>query len=119
MSYDFMKNAMKKETQNGNEYTVKEFHGRLWKNNSDNPKAPALKGNINIGGEEWDCALFKNEDNSYNIVTQEKWDKGLVGGQNFDEELAKRKNTRDRNANVTPAQAEKIIKDEFDDDIPF
>ena len=114
MSYDFMKNAMKKETQNGNEYTVKEFHGRLWRNNSDNEKEPKLKGNINIGGEEWDCALFKNEDGSYNIVTQEKWDKGLVGGQNFDEEIEKKKDTT-----TTPAQAEKIIKDEFNDDIPF
>ena len=101
--YDFEKHAIVKHTSNGNEYKVKEFHGRVWNNESDNPKAPVAKGNINIKGEEWPIALFRNQDKSFSIVTQEPYGKHHIGGQDYSQPptvLGKKKN-------------------EFDDDIPF
>ena len=109
MSYDFMKNAIKKQTQNGNEYTVKEFHGRLWKNKSENPKAPVVKGNMNVGGEEWQISLFKNEDGSFNIVTQEPYGKYHVGGEDY---------SKPPKSDFKETTTEKK-ENEFDDDIPF
>ena len=117
MSYDFMKNAMKKQTQNGNEYTVKEFHGRLWKNKTENPKAPVLKGNINVGGEEWQCSLFKNDDGSYNIATQEPYKQSSINHPSSKNYISPEKEEAIRNE-IIEQDSKKATK-EFNDDIPF
>ena len=35
--------------------------GAVWKNETDNPKAPALKGECNIGGTDYLVSAWKND----------------------------------------------------------
>jgi hypothetical protein len=91
-------------------YEMKEGQGSLFKNQSDNPKAPTLKGNVMINGQKMDIAGWVATD--------------MQTGQP----------RKDRNGNtwinitisepyqpddVKPASGQKSTHDDFNDDIPW
>tara|TARA_Y100000033_G_C2699449_1_gene87825 strand:+ start:114 stop:431 length:318 start_codon:yes stop_codon:yes gene_type:complete len=87
--------------------------GNLFKNNSENPKAPAYKGLVNVNGQGYDLALWKTEKGYLNVKFTEHeivHDKdGLRESYAYDSS-----STNDKNLQ----EAEKTTV-EFDDDIPF
>lgn len=100
-------------------YEIRENSGNIFKNNSENPKAPAYRGLVNVDGKGYDLALWKTEKGYLNIkFTEHK----ISEDGTREEYMYDRKTT-----NLTPEQAGKIItedmkaqkKDEFNDDIPF
>ena len=68
IEYDFFRRAIIRKTKSGKDYTVKEFHGRVFKHEGKSERSPKYTGGINICGEYWNCALFENPDGSFNIV---------------------------------------------------
>jgi hypothetical protein len=98
-------------------YEIRENSGNLFKNNSENPKAPAYRGLVNVDGKGYDLALWKTEKGYLNI----KFTEHKISEDGTREEYKYDRKT----TNLTPEQAVKIIsedmnkKDEFNDDIPF
>jgi hypothetical protein len=98
-------------------YEIRENSGNLFKNNSENPKAPAYRGLVNVDGKGYDLALWKTEKGYLNI----KFTEHKISEDGTREEYKYDRKT----TNLTPEQAGKIIsddmnkKDEFNDDIPF
>jgi hypothetical protein len=80
-------------------WEIKLNSGNLFKNTSDNPKAPLYSGAVNIDGSEWRLALWKSEKGYLSCkFTQDNH----VGGMDFDK----------------PVPTENLSK-EPNDDIPF
>ena len=98
-------------------YEIRVNSGNLFKNNSENPKAPAFRGLCNIDGRGFDVALRRTEKGYLNVKFTE---------HKISEDGTKQEYKYDnKTTNLTPDQAGKIIsedmnkKDEFNDDIPF
>ena len=108
-------------------YSQKEGSGGLWKNKKkqEGDNKPDYTGNINLDGQQKQCALWIKNDNMVSISISEAWDSGLVGGQDFQKHFDEQNKNKD--SGISPADAQKIIqedqakekKDEFSDDIPF
>ena len=98
-------------------YEIRENSGNLFKNNSENPKAPAYRGLVNVDGKGFDLALWKTEKGYLNV----KFTEHKISEDGTREEYKYNSKTSD----LTPEQAGKIISedmnkiDEFNDDIPF
>ena len=94
--------------------------GNLFKNDSDNPKAPAYKGLVNVNGEGYDLALWKTEKGYLNVKFTEHKISEDGTRESYDYST---KNT----TSLSPEQVEKMTSNggqkvdspEFDDDIPF
>lgn len=103
-------------TQSGWEIRINS--GNLFKNESENPKAPQYKGLVNVDGVGYDLALWKTEKGYLNV----KFTEHKISADGTREEFA---STADPST-VTEEQYKKYgmnktenKKDEFDDDIPF
>jgi len=94
-------------------YEIRENSGNLFKNDSDNPKAPSYKGLVNIEGVGYQLALWKTEKGYLNV----KFTKHEIS------DGGKRESYHYENSEkLTPPQVKKTIEkleDEFNDDIPF
>ena len=90
------------ETANG--YQIKLNTGNLFKNVSTNEKAPNYTGTVNIDGNEWRLALWKNEKGYLSCKFSQD---NHVGGMPYPE--------KKESINNFP----KNSNEEFNDDIPF
>lgn len=101
-------------------YQIRVNSGNLFKNNSDNPKAPQYRGLVNIDGKGYDLALWKTEKGYLNV----KFTEHKISEDGTREES---KYTRNQTTDLTPDEVSKILademkateKDEFNDEIPF
>lgn len=101
-------------------YQIRENSGNLFKNDSDNPKAPSYKGLINVAGVGYQMALWKTEKGYLSVkLTEHK-----ISEDGTREES---KYIRNQTTDLTPDEVSKILydekkateKDEFNDEIPF
>tara|TARA_R100001591_G_scaffold66329_1_gene75690 strand:- start:270 stop:590 length:321 start_codon:yes stop_codon:yes gene_type:complete len=105
------------DNENKSIFTPKGFEifnlkGRLFKNESNNPNAPAYKGLVNIEGIGYDLALWQDEKKGWLNLTFQQHD--IEGNRqqyqyDGDKNVDKLEESVDKNKE----------KDEFNDDIPF
>tara|TARA_R100000654_G_scaffold23123_1_gene45408 strand:- start:261 stop:545 length:285 start_codon:yes stop_codon:yes gene_type:complete len=82
-------------------FEIRENTGNLFKTTSDNPNAPLYSGNVNINGQLWRLAIWKNE----KYVSCKFSQDNHVGGHDFEKKKV--------------SKSEPQVKEEFGDDIPF
>lgn len=104
-------------------YQIRENSGNLFKNNSDNPKAPQYTGLINCAGVGYQMALWKTEKGYLSIkLTEHK-----ISENGKREEYKYNNSSSLTRTDMTPDEVSKVLademkateKDEFNDDIPF
>lgn len=104
-------------------YEIRVNSGNLFKNNSENPKAPQYRGLINCDGRGYDLALWKTEKGYLSVkLTEHK-----IAPDGTREEYKYDSSSSITKTNMTPDEVSKTLKedfkenkkDEFDDEIPF
>lgn len=96
-------------------YEIRVNSGNLFKNNSENPKAPQYKGLVNIDGTGYDCALWRTEKGYLNV----KFTEHKISEDGTREEYKYNNSSTLTKTDMSPDEVSKVLKDEFNDDIPF
>jgi len=102
-----------KSIKTGTGYEIRVNSGNLFKNNSENPKAPSYRGLVNIEGVGYNLALWKTEKGYLNVkfTKHEITDDGKRESYHYE-----------NSEKLTTPQAKTTmekLEDEFNDDIPF
>ena len=96
-------------------YEIRANSGNIFKNNSENPKAPSYKGLVNIDGKGYDLALWKTEKGYLNV----KFTEHKISADGTREEYSY-DHSSESEQNIKKAQeSNNNEKDDFGDDIPF